>query len=280
VNIKHGAIGLTLACLGLRLTTGCVVDRHGRVWIAPPAVVVAPAPVVVAPPPPRVVIVPPPPSLVQKAERGDAVAQFTLGSCYASGRGVPRNDQEAVRWFRLSAQRGYAPAQNRLGVCCYRGLGTPQNYAEAVQWYRQAAAQGNASAQDNLGICYYSGRGVPQNFAEAARWYRLSAAQGDAAAAIHLRQVQGLRVPPPVASHQPAPSSPTTPPVTEPAEPSSGAPITVDEIKELSSAGVKPDTLTNQIKSTNSKFSAQDIASAQLAKVDPAVIACMQANSK
>jgi TPR repeat protein len=237
--------------------------------------------VVVAPTTP-VAIAPVPPSLLQKAERGDAVAQFTLGSCYASGRGAPQNYQEAVKWYYVSAKQGYAPAQNRLGACYHRGLGTPQNYAAAVLWYRKAAEQGNAAAQDNLGICYFSGRGVGQNFGEAAKWYRLSAAQGNPAAVTHLRQLQGLAGGAPTGYGQTPPQKPATPPAqaTEPAEPSSGNPITVDEIKELSSAGVKPDILIGQIKSTNSKFSLQDIAAAQQSRVDPAVIECMKENSR
>lgn len=283
MKIKHQAIGVIMTCLGLVFTSGCVVDQYGRVWVAPPPTIV------VAPPPPRVVIAQPPPSLWQKAERGDAVAQFTLGSCYANGRGVPRNYPEAVRWYLLAARQGYAPAQNRLGVCYYQGLGTPRNYAAAVSWYRRAAEQGNAAAQDNLGICYYSGRGVAQDFTEAARWYRLSAAQGDPTAAAHLDQLQTFAGRTPTAPRPPTPNLPPPtpysppampPPAAEPAPASSGNPITVDEIKALSSAGVKADTLTEQIKSTNSKFSQQDIAAAQQARVDPAVIECMKQNAR
>ncbi len=260
------------AGLALMLAAGCVVETYPRR-------------VVVAPAPGPVVISPLPLPLVQKAERGDAVAQFTLGSCYANGRGVPQNYRQAVSWYYLSAKQGYAPAQNRLGACYYRGLGTAQNYAAAVLWYRQAAEHGNAAAQDNLGICYYSGHGVPRNVAEAIKWYRLSAAQGNPAAVAHLRQLQsspGL-VPaanPPLAQQaQHPPTAAPTPPPTEPAESSSANQVTVDEIKELSSAGVKADTLTAQIKSTNSRFSSQDIAAAQQANVDPSVIECMKANS-
>ena len=257
-----------MACLGLVLTAGCIVEPYGRV--------------VVAPPPPPVVVVPLPLSLQQKAERGDAVAQFTLGSCYANGRGVPRNYSQAVRWYYLAARQGYPPAQNRLGVCYYKGLGTPQNYAAAVLWYQKAAEQGFAAAQDNLGICYFSGRGVAQNFAEAEKWYRLSAAQGNLAAANHLRQVQGLAGVAPAANRPTAQYQPATPtaPAAEPEESASGNQVTVDEIKELSSAGVKADTLTAQIKSTNSKFTPQDIAAAEQAKVDPTVIECMKANPR
>ena len=90
--MRHLAFGVTIAGLGLALTGGCVVDQYGRVWVAPP-----PGPVMVATEP-RVAVAPLPPSLLQKAERGDAVAQFTLGSCYASGRGAPQNYREAVKW--------------------------------------------------------------------------------------------------------------------------------------------------------------------------------------
>jgi hypothetical protein len=193
-----------------------------------------------------------------------------------------------VRWYYQSARQGYAPAQNRLGVCYYRGWGTPRNYAAAVVWYRKAAEQGNAVAQDNLGNCYFNGAGVPRNYTEAARWYSLSAAQGNQTAAAHLRRTQGLAGTAPVASYQapanaPAASTPPpaqNPPAAEPVEPSSENEMTVDEIKSLSSAGVNADTLTSQIKSTNSKFTSQDIAAAQQAKVDPAVIACMKENER
>jgi hypothetical protein len=38
-----------------------------------------------------------------RAEAGDAVAQNDLGVRYDDGRGVPQDDAEAVRWFRLAA---------------------------------------------------------------------------------------------------------------------------------------------------------------------------------
>ena len=39
----------------------------------------------------------------QAAEQGDASAQSNLGLMYARGDGVPENDAEAVRWYRLAA---------------------------------------------------------------------------------------------------------------------------------------------------------------------------------
>ena len=42
-----------------------------------------------------------------RAEEGVAEAQFNLGVMYAEGRGVPQDDAEAARWYRLAAEQGY-----------------------------------------------------------------------------------------------------------------------------------------------------------------------------
>ena len=59
------------------------------------------------------------------------------------------------------------------------GRGVPQDDAEAVRWYRLAAEQGNASAQFRLGVAYGTGRSVPQDYVSAHMWLNLAAATGD-----------------------------------------------------------------------------------------------------
>ena len=73
------------------------------------------------------------------AEQGDAVAQNNLGLMYANGRGVPEDDAEAVRWFRMAAEQGNPDAQNDLEIMYTNGRGVPEDDAEAVRWYRLAA---------------------------------------------------------------------------------------------------------------------------------------------
>ncbi len=114
------------------------------------------------------------------AEQGDADAQYDLGLMYATGRGVPQDDGEAVRWFRRAAEQGLAGAQYSLGLMYYFGEGVPQDHGEAVRWYRRAAEQDHADAQYDLGLMYANGRGVPQDDGEAARWYRRAAEQDHA----------------------------------------------------------------------------------------------------
>ena len=78
------------------------------------------------------------------ADRGDAAAQYNLGIMYENGRGVRKDDAEAVRWYRKAADQGHLEAQNNLGAMYEDGHGVPQDYVEAVRWYRKAAINGNA----------------------------------------------------------------------------------------------------------------------------------------
>jgi Sel1 repeat len=55
-----------------------------------------------------------------------------------NGRGVPRDETEAVTWLRKAA--------------------------EAAKWSRKAAEQGHASAQYFLGYIYEKGQGVPRDY--------------------------------------------------------------------------------------------------------------------
>lgn len=56
------------------------------------------------------------------------------------------------------------------------GQGVPQDDMEAVKWYRMAAVQGNALSQSNLGMMYWNGMGVPVNRGVAYALLNLSAA--------------------------------------------------------------------------------------------------------
>lgn len=71
---------------------------------------------------------------LEKAEQGDADGQWRLGLLYHHGQGVPHDDEEAVRWYRLAADQGHAGGQVSLGFMYDAGLGVPQDYGEAVRW--------------------------------------------------------------------------------------------------------------------------------------------------
>jgi hypothetical protein len=66
---------------------------------------------------------------------------------YENGRGVARDNAEAVRLYRLAAEQGNAEGQASLGFMYANGLGVGLDRAEALRWYRLAANQGNTEAQ-------------------------------------------------------------------------------------------------------------------------------------
>jgi TPR repeat protein len=94
---------------------------------------------------------------------------------YHDGQGVPQNDAEALKWYRLAADQGNAQAQANLGIMYEKGQGVPRNAAEAMRWYRLAADLGNPRAQSGLGAMYADGQG---DYVNAYMWFTLSAAQG------------------------------------------------------------------------------------------------------
>ena len=114
------------------------------------------------------------------AESGDAEAQVLLGAFYTWGQGVPKDNAEAVKWYRKAAEQGDAEAQFRLGAMYFSGVGLEQDYAEALNWLRRAADQGNAGAEGLLGATYLKGQGVKRDYAEALNWFRKAAEQGNA----------------------------------------------------------------------------------------------------
>ena len=76
------------------------------------------------------------------AIQGIAHAQFYLGVMYAQGRGVPQNDETAMKWFRLSAGQGDARAQTGLGAIYAIAL---KDYVYAHMWGNLAAMNGDKS---------------------------------------------------------------------------------------------------------------------------------------
>ena len=57
---------------------------------------------------------------------------------FSSGRGVAKDDREAVAWFRKSAGKGYAEAQFALGLAYRDGEGVDRNLNEAAGWFRKS----------------------------------------------------------------------------------------------------------------------------------------------
>lgn len=87
------------------------------------------------------------------AERGEARAQFVVGSFYQNGLGVSKDYQQAIYWYSSAAAQGEFYAQSMLGLMHEDGQGVPKDAQQAYFWYLLAATKGNAvviEARDRL----------------------------------------------------------------------------------------------------------------------------------
>jgi len=80
------------------------------------------------------------------AEKGDADAEYQLGSLYQKGENITQSDSEAVKWFRKAAYKKNADAQFSLGFAYRGGFGVSKDLIASYMWFDLAATAGNASA--------------------------------------------------------------------------------------------------------------------------------------
>jgi clan AA aspartic protease (TIGR02281 family) len=116
--------------------------------------------------------------LVVRASRGDVDAQYSLGTVYENGEGVPKDPIQAADWYRQAAARDHAGAQYSLGWMYETGTGVPKDSKQAFVWYKQAAERGSPEAQYTLGVAYETGKGMPKDPNQAAAWYKQAAERG------------------------------------------------------------------------------------------------------
>jgi len=119
-----------------------------------------------------------PNALREAASNGDPRAQYEVGMIFAEGKAVPKDSQEAVKWFERSAASGFAAAQYRLGTAFEHGLGIPKDLDQAKLWYLRAAEAGNRMGMHNLAALYASGPDSDRDFGAAARWFEEAAKRG------------------------------------------------------------------------------------------------------
>jgi TPR repeat protein len=141
----------------------------------------------------------PPLSLIEvlrQSESGDTRAQLLRGILHDTGYeagALPKNDEEAARWYRRAAEAGSMEAALNLGRMLKAGRGASRDPAEAARLLRAAADAGNGRAQLELAELLLEGMGVSKDEVEAARLLRLAAAQPDGAEAIARLRVLDAR---------------------------------------------------------------------------------------
>ena len=121
-----------------------------------------------------------------RAEAGEASAMVELGEALAEGRGVGRDEIEAVSWFRKAALAGEPRGMYRLGIMLEDGRGTANDMAEAALWYEKGAQAGHTNCMNNLGNMLLDGRGLARDEVAGVSWFRKAADAGNTAGMTNL----------------------------------------------------------------------------------------------
>jgi TPR repeat protein len=95
------------------------------------------------------------------ASQGNAKAQFWLGMAYLNGLyGYEINEYTAYKWIHDSAQQGLCRAVVHLAMCYRFGKGVDKNEEQAVKWYHKASkhtCDDAGFAQEKLSFYYING---------------------------------------------------------------------------------------------------------------------------
>ena len=114
----------------------------------------------------------------QAADKGEPAAQNLIGAWLANGaNGYPKDEINALAWFKLAADQKNAAAMQSLGAFAELGLaGITQDNLVALDWYKKSGELGYAPGMTAAGRMYAMGRGVSADGGEALRWLRRGAA--------------------------------------------------------------------------------------------------------
>lgn len=118
------------------------------------------------------------PKIRALAAKGDARAQFVIGSMYGNGEGVAADKAEEYKWYLKSAKGYFPPAYHNLGEMSLSGTGTAKDPQKAFDWFIKAAGHGFPLSEFYLGWMYSVGKGRPQDYKKARTWYARSAEHG------------------------------------------------------------------------------------------------------
>ena len=149
-----------------------------------------------------------------EAERGNAEAQFDVGTMYQNGRGVAADRAKALEWFNQAAAQGESKAVSRLklmqaneerfaktanlaskgdpeslydlGTMHLEGIGTNIDVVKAIAAFEQSANQGHIKSAYKIGLIFYEGTGIKPNSKHAYQWFRQAAEGNYPAAQYHL----------------------------------------------------------------------------------------------
>lgn len=117
---------------------------------------------------------------------GHVAAAQTLGDMARAGEGEKADPRAAAEYYRKGARLDLTSAQVAYAAMLDEGDGVARDPKAALGWYQRAATRMNPDALYALGRAYDLGRGLPADPQLALRFYKAGALNGSAAAKVSL----------------------------------------------------------------------------------------------
>jgi hypothetical protein len=99
--------------------------------------------------------------------------QETLGEDFENGtNGHPKDDAQAVYWYRKAAEHGFAAAQRKLADMYLHGRGgLPQDTTQSIAWWKKGADQGDDQCKLSLAKwCEYRCQSYSEQIEYCKKW--------------------------------------------------------------------------------------------------------------
>lgn len=107
-------------------------------------------------------------ALRQRAEAGDAEAQWELARYYWENPECGTTLYDGIGWARMAAEQGHPKVEVEIGRFCEERFDEQQ----AIMWYERAVAHGNVLGDYYLGLSYKEGRGgLPHDLERAEQCF-------------------------------------------------------------------------------------------------------------
>lgn len=121
-------------------------------------------------------------TLRSQAAGGNANSQLALAVRYRDGKGIAKDNGEALKWAHRAADSGHAEAMDFVGSAFLRGSAVERNPVIALGYFK-AAAEESSQAAFNLGQCYFGAQGTEQDIPKAVEYWKKAAEAGHGRAA-------------------------------------------------------------------------------------------------
>ena len=122
---------------------------------------------------------------------------FWLGCIYEFGKGVEKNDVQAVHWYQVAVNLGETQACYNLAQAYWWGRpGVEQDKTKALMYYSKSAESGDANAQFQMGYALFKGEGIEKDVEKGLLWFEKAADQNHEIAQYNLGRYYLFNAPP------------------------------------------------------------------------------------